>query len=151
MIITERFVFIHMHKTGGQTLNDVISDCIRDHQVLGYHFPRRMVPQEFSNLPVVGLVRNPWSWYVSWYFFNRRPNIRNSLFTIVSEGLSQGGLRQAVSLVLSQVSAISMGIFGDQGLTVKPNNSIYSYYSSSGLPPIPENSTGDVVTTRQLI
>lgn len=86
MIITERFVFIHMHKTGGQTLNDVISDCIRDHQVLGYHFPRRMVPQEFSNLPVVGLVRNPWSWYVSWYFFNRRPNIRNSLFTIVSEG-----------------------------------------------------------------
>lgn len=86
MIITERFVFIHMHKTGGQTLNDAISDCIRKHTVVGYHFPRRMVPQEYSNLPVVGLVRNPWSWYVSWYFFNRRPNIRNSLFNIVAEG-----------------------------------------------------------------
>ena len=24
MIITEHFVFIHMHKTGGQTLNDII-------------------------------------------------------------------------------------------------------------------------------
>jgi tetratricopeptide (TPR) repeat protein len=86
MIITERFVFIHMHKTGGQTLNDAITDCIKDHRVVGYHFPRRMVPQEFSSLPVVGLVRNPWSWYVSWYFFNRRPNTRNSLFNVVSEG-----------------------------------------------------------------
>lgn len=85
MIITEKFVFIHMHKTGGQTLNDAITDCINDHRVVGYHFPRRMVPQEFAHLPVVGLVRNPWSWYVSWFTFNNQPNIRNSLFNIVSE------------------------------------------------------------------
>ena len=90
MIITERFVFIHMHKTGGQTLNDVILDCIRDHQVVGYHFPRSEVPAEFSNLPVVGMVRNPWSWYVSWYFFNRRRKINNPLFTIVSDEGREG-------------------------------------------------------------
>jgi tetratricopeptide (TPR) repeat protein len=85
MIITDRFVFIHMHKTGGQTLNDAITDCIRDHQVVGYHFPRRMIPAQYTHLPVVGLVRNPWSWYVSWYSFNRQPNIRNSLYYVVSE------------------------------------------------------------------
>ena len=90
MIITERFVFIHMHKTGGQTLNDVILDCIRDRQVVGYHFPRSKVPAEFLDLPVVGMVRNPWSWYVSWYFFNRRPKINNPLFTIVSDEGREG-------------------------------------------------------------
>lgn len=85
MIITDRFVFIHMHKTGGQTLNDAITDCIGNHRVIGYHFPRRMIPQQDAHLPVVGLVRNPWSWYVSWHSFNCQPNIRNSLFYVVSE------------------------------------------------------------------
>lgn len=85
MIITDKFVFIHLHKTGGQTLNDAIVDCIADHKVVGYHYPRSMIPQEYSNLPVVGLVRNPWSWYVSWYHFNCRPNMRNHLFEAVSD------------------------------------------------------------------
>jgi len=86
MIITERFIFIHMHKTGGQTLSDVILNCIQDKRFIGYHFPRSEVPAEFSNLPIVGMVRNPWSWYVSWYSFNRRPNNHNLLFKVVSDG-----------------------------------------------------------------
>jgi len=86
MIITERFIFIHMHKTGGQTLSDVILNCIQDKRFIGYHFPRSEVPAEFSNLPIVGMVRNPWSWYVSWYSFNRRPNNHNPLFKVVSDG-----------------------------------------------------------------
>ena len=86
MIITERFIFIHMHKTGGQTLSDVILNCIQDNRFIGYHFPRSEVPAEFSKLPIVGLVRNPWSWYVSWYSFNRRPNNHNPLFKVISDG-----------------------------------------------------------------
>jgi tetratricopeptide (TPR) repeat protein len=90
MIITERFVFIHMHKTGGQTLNNVISRCIENHESVGYHFPRREIPQRAASLPVVGMVRNPWSWYVSWYFFNRRPDSQNPLFSVVSDGGREG-------------------------------------------------------------
>ena len=85
MIITERFVFIHMHKTGGQTLNDIIQRCIPGHRVVGYHYPRSEVPPEFTDMPLVGMVRNPWDWYVSWYAFNKRPNIHNQLFTVVSD------------------------------------------------------------------
>ena len=85
MIITEHFVFIHMHKTGGQTLNDIIQRCISGHQTVGYHFPYSEIPSEFSALPRVGMVRNPWDWYVSWYAFNKRPNIRNPLYAIVSD------------------------------------------------------------------
>jgi tetratricopeptide (TPR) repeat protein len=86
MIVTKRFVFVHMHKTGGQTINRVISDCIDDHRVIGYHYPISELPDKASELPIVGIVRNPWDWYASWYAFNKRPNIRNQLFEVVSAG-----------------------------------------------------------------
>lgn len=86
MIITDRFVFIHLHKTGGQSLNDAITQCVPNHKVAGYHLPRSEVPPGSRGLPVVGLVRNPWDWYVSWYAFNKKPQIRNPLFNIVSDG-----------------------------------------------------------------
>ena len=95
MIVTERFVFIHMHKAGGQFLNDVIKRCIPDHQAIGYHFPRTEVPPAAAGLPVVGFVRNPWDWYVSWYAFNRRPGAGNPLFHVVSNGGS-GNFRSTI-------------------------------------------------------
>ena len=55
MIITEHFVFIHMHKTGGQTLNDIIQRCIPAHRTVGYHFPHNEIPPEFAALPRVSV------------------------------------------------------------------------------------------------
>jgi Flp pilus assembly protein TadD/quercetin dioxygenase-like cupin family protein len=86
MIVTDRFVFVHMHKTGGQTINKIIGNCIDDHRVVGYHYPVAELPDDARALPVVGIVRNPWDWYASWYAFNRRPGIRNQLFHVVSGG-----------------------------------------------------------------
>ncbi len=54
-----------MQKTGGQTLGDIIEQCIPDSQVIGYHYPRSVIPPEHLDLPLVGMVRNPWDWYVS--------------------------------------------------------------------------------------
>jgi len=85
MIAAGKFVFIHMHKTGGQTLGDVIRAGIAGSREIGYHYPRSAVPPELEALPVVGMVRNPWDWYVSWYAFNRRPQINNPLFNVVSD------------------------------------------------------------------
>ncbi len=86
MIVTERFIFVHMHKTGGQTINKVIAKCISDNQVIGYHYPHSLRPQKYRHLPIVGFARNPWDWYVSWYAFNRRPKTRNALFAVCSDG-----------------------------------------------------------------
>ena len=100
MIISERFVFIHMHKTGGQSLNSFIKRCIEDHQVVGYHFPRSEVPADSKDLPVVGMVRNPWDWYASWYAFNKRPKIRNPLFDTLSDGGSANFKTTVTNLIL---------------------------------------------------
>ncbi|MDH3480880.1 MAG: aspartyl/asparaginyl beta-hydroxylase domain-containing protein [Gammaproteobacteria bacterium] len=86
MIVTEHFVFVHMHKTGGQTINNVLSRCLKGRQVIGYHYPYSLVPEQFGQLPLVGFVRNPWDWYVSWYAFNRRPKAKNALFAVCSDG-----------------------------------------------------------------
>jgi Flp pilus assembly protein TadD len=74
-----------MHKTGGQTLNEIVSRTFPDHEFVGYHYPRSAVPARYAHLPVIGFIRNPWDWYVSWYAFNKRPDTGNSLFDVMSE------------------------------------------------------------------
>jgi len=95
MIITEKFVFIHMHKTGGQTVNDIINHCMPERQFVGYHYPRAYIPDSARHLPVVGISRNPWDWYVSWYAFNRRSSEKSPLFKVVSES-GQGNFRTTI-------------------------------------------------------
>ncbi len=99
MIVTERFIFVHMHKTGGQTINKIIARCIADNQVIGYHYPHSLRPQKYTHLPIVGFARNPWDWYVSWYAFNRRPKARNALFAICSDGGKAGFKTTVTNLV----------------------------------------------------
>ncbi len=85
MITTERFVFLHLHKSGGTFVNECLMRFLPDARQVGYHLPRTMIPATAATLPVLGLVRNPWSYYVSWYFFQlQRPN-PNFLFRILSD------------------------------------------------------------------
>ncbi len=86
MLVTNKFVFIHMHKTGGQSINTVITQCMPDHKFIGYHFPRQLLPAQYSHLPIIGVIRNPWDWYVSWFAFNNRNEINNPLFYVLSDG-----------------------------------------------------------------
>ena len=86
MITTDKFVFIHMHKTGGQSLGHILEACIPSTKHIGYHYPYHMLPEEYADLPVVGMVRNPWDWYVSWYAFNTRQGVGNPLFFVLSDG-----------------------------------------------------------------
>jgi hypothetical protein len=85
MIATSRFVFLHLHKSGGTFVNECLKRFIPDARHVGYHLPRTMIPAEYAGLPVLGFVRNPWSYYVSWYSFqSERPN-PNFLFRILSD------------------------------------------------------------------
>lgn len=84
-----------MHKTGGQSLNHILQSTMPSFQQIGYHYPRHLLPDQFEKLPVIGMVRNPWDWYISWYAFNTRPNVGNPLFFIVSDGC-QSDFKQTV-------------------------------------------------------
>lgn len=90
MILADRFVFLHLHKSGGTFVNECLLRFLPDARQIGYHLPRPLVPREAADLPVLGFVRNPWSWYVSWYAFQSRRPHPNALFRIASADGSRG-------------------------------------------------------------
>jgi hypothetical protein len=68
MIVTDKFVFVHLPRSGGTFVSEVISKFFPSAHEVGYHLPRALLPREYSHLPVLGAVRNPWEFYVSWYY-----------------------------------------------------------------------------------
>ena len=114
MICTSRFSFIHLHKAAGQSINDALMKCIPDAREIGYHYPISILPASAASLPIIGVVRNPWDWYVSWYAFNNLRGVRNPLFNIVSKG-KQLGFKETITRLIhypdsSEVSQLSRRI-----------------------------------------
>ena len=85
MIATRDFLFIHLHKTGGQFVNRLLLQHLPEAHSVGYHLPRSEAPEALKTLPAFAFMRNPWDWYVSWYAFNAANPTRNPIFRGVSE------------------------------------------------------------------
>ena len=101
MIVTDKFVFVHFPRTGGTFITDVIMRFFPSAQEIGYHLPRSLLPNEHSHLPVVGAVRNPWEFYVSWYFHVSPRDAATPLHTWLSENGKhqfEGATRNALNL-----------------------------------------------------
>lgn len=128
MIVTPRFVFLHLHKSGGTFVNAGLMQHISGARQIGYHLPRSMLPTQFAALPLLGLVRNPWSYYVSWYSFQRSRPRPNALFqTLSGEGALDfsGTIRNMLNLdrdqaLLERVLAALPAAYINQGLNL-PN------------------------------
>ncbi len=84
MIATDRFVFVHLHKSGGSFINECLLRFFPEARQLGYHLPISLLPVELRRLPVFGFVRSPWSYYVSWYAFQSQRPQPNVLFRCAS-------------------------------------------------------------------
>ncbi len=85
MIVTDHFVFLHLHKSGGTFVNEALLSFVPGARAIGYHLPRRFVPPGDQHKPVLGTVRNPWSYYVSWYAFQAARPEPNQLFRVLSQ------------------------------------------------------------------
>lgn len=70
MIVTNKFVYLHMHRTAGTFLRRFFSQFFPDAREIGYHYPLRDLPVWAAHLPVLILVRDPFEWYRSVYRMN---------------------------------------------------------------------------------
>ncbi len=85
MLITDKFVFLHLPRAGGTFVYDVVRKFFPSAREIGYHFPRELLPAEYSNLPILGVIRNPWEFYVSWYEHVRPRNTASIMFSWLSD------------------------------------------------------------------
>jgi hypothetical protein len=69
MIITDKFVFAHLARSGGTFVSEVITKFFPSAREIGHHLPRELLPSAYSHLPILGTVRNPWEFYVSLYHY----------------------------------------------------------------------------------
>jgi hypothetical protein len=126
MIATPRFVFIHLHKSGGTFVNECLLRFLPAARRLGYHLPRSALPRHLAHLPVLGFVRNPWSYYVSWYSFQQSRPHPNALFRVLSDDGRlgfDGTITNMVSLaldpaLLQAVVAALPARYTDRGLNL---------------------------------
>ncbi len=88
MIVSKHFVYIHTSRSGGTFLNKLILEHVPGAQMLKYHGHLGDLPEEFSHLPVIGFVRNPWDWYISMFYDYRRK--QQYVFKIIFDGGPRG-------------------------------------------------------------
>lgn len=111
MIVTDKFVFLHLPRSGGTFVYEVIRKFFPLAHEIGYHLPRGLLPREYSDLPVLGTVRNPWEFYASWYHHQysniRYSPLKNVLFCCLSEN-------RALDFVQTIQNALSLGVSDDK-------------------------------------
>ena len=107
MIVTYKFVFVHLPRSGGTFVSEVIRKFFPSAHEIGYHLPRALLPREFSHLPVLGTVRNPWAFYVSWYHHHRSDNRYLPLFCGLSEN-------RKLDFVETTRNALNLGVSDDK-------------------------------------
>lgn len=77
MILAGRFVVLHMPRTGGTWLHHLMTTLVpRPYEARGYtptHIGYLELPEGDRGKPALIMVRDPWSWYVSFYHHARRP------------------------------------------------------------------------------
>lgn len=124
MIATDRLLFLHLHKSGGTFVNRMLLRCVPSARHLGYHLPYREVPAPFRDLPVLGTVRNPWAYYVSWYHFQIGKPKRNILFHVCSDD---------GKLDFNQTITNLVGLSGDEARLALLEEGLPATYAIAGI------------------
>ena len=61
MFISDKIVFIHLQKTGGVHISQLLSKLLEGEKQPGH----LQVDPEYHSRFIIGSMRNPWDWYVS--------------------------------------------------------------------------------------
>lgn len=101
MLVTDKFVFVHLPRAGGTFIYEVVTKFFPSAREIGYHLPRELLPREYSHLPILGTIRNPWEFYVSWYHHVQPRGAASTFFSWVSDNGNLGfveTIRNALNL-----------------------------------------------------
>jgi len=104
MIVTDKFVFVHLPRSGGTFVSGVIKKFFPSAREIGQHMPRGLLPREQSNLPVLGTVRNPWEFYVSLYHYVSPKDAASKFVSWMSENGTlgfTGSIRNVLNLTVN--------------------------------------------------
>jgi hypothetical protein len=111
MLVTDKFVFLHLPRAGGTFVYEVVRKFFPSAREIGYHLPREALPKEYSHLPILGTVRNPWEFYVSWYYHHhtstRYSPSKNALICCVSDD-------RKLDFVQTIRNALNLGVSGEK-------------------------------------
>lgn len=103
MVITNDFIFVHLEKCGGNSMRQFLPKLYPRCKIVNTRYkhltirrlheckwldPKTMVYEKYYKLPCIGNTRNPWAWYVSLYFDDKRNN--GKYWKELSEGKSIG-------------------------------------------------------------
>ena len=124
MIVTDRLLFLHLHKSGGTSVNSLLMHCVPSARRIGYHLPYREAPQAFRDRPVVGTVRSPWAYYVSWYHFQSAQAKPNILFQVCSNNRMLGFKKTIANLI---------NLSGDEKRLISLQGGLPDTYQKHGL------------------
>ena len=92
---THNFIFIHIPKTGGSSIDDVLKKYVRRWVLHEYLYPDAVHKAEkrngFKNYFSFCFVRNPWDKIVSQYHFNREKfGMKNYTFEAYVHAFNEG-------------------------------------------------------------
>jgi hypothetical protein len=111
MLVTDKFVFLHLPRAGGTFVYEVVRKFFPSVREIGYHLPRGLLPREYSHLPILGTVRNPWEFYASWYHHqhsnSRYSPLKNILFGCLSEN-------KKLNFAQTILNALNLGVSDDK-------------------------------------
>jgi hypothetical protein len=79
MIVTQQFVYLHTMKTGGHWVRALVGRAappswapLRNIVGKGQHRGYTDLTPELREMPIIAAVRNPWDWWVSWFFYMKQ-------------------------------------------------------------------------------
>jgi len=89
MYISKKFIYIHIPKSGGQSLLRIFNNSsflLRGRQVRFHQSVANINADRLKDKKIYAVVRNPWEWYVSWFHYLRdNPSLNNALYKAISE------------------------------------------------------------------
>jgi hypothetical protein len=126
MIVTPHFICIHLQKTGGSFIREYLTNNIPNAKYNGIvHDKACDIPKRYRQKPILGTIRNPWDWYVSWYASTQRTEALKGPFKVLHPNGKQTNFVEFMSKIANlntKVHNIDFGLINRLGI------GIYTYY-----------------------